>query len=121
MERESPTASKNAGAQVLVSIFGCLLYNGAYAAAMHALVGVSAVESDADANRRDAVYAYVHLGFLLLVCVVGFVVGKWLNGLGLAYALLFVIVLTVGMLTVQLGSYELACHGHNGLVRNWRC
>ena len=88
---------------------------------MRALVDVSVVSSGADADRRDVVYTYVHLGLLVLVSVVGFVVGKWLNGLGLAYALLFVIVLTVGMLGVQFGSYELACHGHNGLVRNWQC
>lgn len=121
MERETGSSTKSASIQVVVTIILCLLFLGAYVAALRALVDVSVIETDADANRRDTVYAFFHLGFLTLASVVGFVVGKWLNGLGLAYALLFFIVVTVGMLSVQIGSYELACHGYNGIVRNWQC
>lgn len=121
MERDTGSSTKSASIQVIVSIILCLLFIGAYIAAMRALVDVSVIETDADANRRDTVYAVFHLGFLVLVSVVGFVVGKWLNGLGLAYALLFFIVVVLGMLTVLMGSYELACHGYNGIVRNWQC
>ncbi len=121
MERERGPNSKSTGIQILVSSFVCLLFIAAYVAAMYALVDISRIDSDSDANRRDAVYAYVHLGLLALVWVVGIVVGKWLNGLGLAYGLLFFIVLVVAMLAVQGGSYELACRGHNDLVRHWQC
>lgn len=121
MERERETSRKSAGFQALVAILVCLLFIGAYLAAMHALVDISVVDSDAERNRRDAIHTYLHLGLLVLVAVVGFVVGKWLNGLGLAYGLLFFIVLVVAMLAVQGGSYELACRGHNDLVRHWQC
>lgn len=121
MERERGTQPKHAGLQVAISILVCVLFIGAYVAAMHALVDISVVDSEADRNRRDAIYAYLHLGLLVLVAIVGFVVGKWLNGLGMAYGLLFVIVLAVAMLGVQGTSYELACRGHNDLVRHWQC
>lgn len=121
MERNPEEHRKSTGAQVLASVFICALFVAAYVAAMHALVDVSIVEDEAGRNRRDTVYLALHLGFLVLVLVVGFVTGKWLNGLGLAYGLLFFIVLVVAMLTVLGGSYELACRGHNDLVRHWQC
>jgi hypothetical protein len=58
---------------------------------------------------------------LLGAAVLGFVAGKWFNGLGIAFATLFVLVLGICMVTVQMASYELACHGHNDLVRHWQC
>lgn len=121
VERNPEGNRKSAGTQALASILICALFVGAYVAAMHALVDVSMVDDEAGRNRRDTVYLAVHLGFLVLVVVVGFVIGKWLSGLGLAYGLLFFIVLVVAMLAVQGGSYELACRGHNDLVRHWQC
>jgi hypothetical protein len=121
VERERGASRRSSGFQVLVATMVCLLFIVAYIAAMHVLVDISLVDSEAERNRRDAVYAYLHLGFLVLAWVVGIVVGKWLNGLGLAYGLLFFIVLVVAMLGVQGASYELACRGHNDLVRHWQC
>lgn len=93
----------------------------AYAGIMNAVLDVSKVGSDNDANQRDAAYAYLHVVFLAGAAVIGFLAGKWLNGLGVAFATLFVIVLVIGMLAIQLSSYELACRGHNDLVRHWQC
>ena len=71
--------------------------------------------------QTDNVYAALHIGLLAVAAVIGFVLGKWLNGLGLAYATLFVLVLSVIMVGAQLTTYELACRGHNDLIRHWQC
>ncbi len=97
MERERGPNSKTTGVQVLVSIFVCLLFIGAYVAAMYALVDISRIDSDSDANRRTRVCERAP-GLLVLVTVVGFGWGNAETGLGLAYGLLFYMVLVVAML-----------------------
>lgn len=121
MERDREPSGKHAAFQATVAVAVCVLFLAAYVAAMRALLDLSDVADGADIDRRDTVYAYVHLGLVLIAAVVGFVVGKWLNGLGLAYALFFVIMLLIGMVATQGVTYELACHGHNGLIRHWQC
>ena len=102
-----------------VALLAMLL--GAYIGVMHAVVDVSRVTTDRDADERDLAYVYLHLAMLTGAGIIGFFAGKWVNGLGIAFATLFVIVMSIGMLSVQLSSYELACHGHNNLVRQWQC
>jgi hypothetical protein len=41
--------------------------------------------------------------------------------MGVALGLLFVVVLSVSMVGAQMGSYELACQGHNDVIRHWTC
>jgi hypothetical protein len=91
----------------------------AYVGVMNALLDLSRPAHDVD--RRDTAYAYVHLVMLLGAAIIGFLAGKWFNGLGLAFATLFALVLLISMLAVQLTTYELACHGHNDIVRHWQC
>ena len=93
----------------------------AYVGVMYAVLDVSRVANEHDANERDVAYAYLHLVFLAGSAVIGFLAGKWLNGLGIAFGTLFAVVIVVGMLTIQLSSYSLACNGHNDLVRHWQC
>jgi hypothetical protein len=104
---------------VLLTLLLLLMLAVAYVGVMHALVDISRPEHDID--RRDTAYTYVHLVMLLGAAIIGFLAGRWFNGLGVAFATLFVVALLVAMLTVQLTSYELACHGHNDLVRHWQC
>ncbi|WP_322818292.1 hypothetical protein [Tepidiforma sp.] len=93
-----------------------------YVGAMRATVGLSLVESDADAARRDLVYSVIHVGLLVGAAMVGFVTGKWVNGLGLAFAVLFVVVLATAMVGLQVVTFEVACSGGpNGLIRHWHC
>lgn len=99
-----------------MALLGC-----AYVAAMHAIIDVSRVQTDADAEARDTTYAVLHVSALAGSAVIGFCVGKWLNGLGFAYATLFVMVIAVFMVLAQVSSYELACQGHNDLIRHWTC
>jgi hypothetical protein len=108
--------------QILVIALGLLLLVGLYLLAMRLTVDLSMkTDTPAQLDRRDEIYGLIHLGILLLGLVSGFGAGKWLNGLGVAYAGLFAVVLVTAMVATQLGSEELACHGHNDLVRHWRC
>lgn len=107
--------------QVGLSALALAFFVAAYIVAMNALVEVSRGTDDADRDRRDAIYLAVHGGFLFVAAIYGFTLGKWLSGLGLAFALLFVVTISVLMLTTQLVSFELACRGHNDLVRHWTC
>ena len=94
---------------------------GAYILTMHLLVDRSNVETVKDAARRDLIYVYVHAGLIAAAIAIGFLAGKWFSGLGFAFATLFFIVIVFGVTLVQMSTYELACHGHNDIVRHWQC
>lgn len=118
---QAPYRVKPANLIALLTVVLLVLLAAAYVATMHAVLEVSRIDATTDTDRRDQVYAYIHVGFLLGAAILGFFAGKWFNGLGIAFATLFLVVLAILMLAVQLGSYELACHGHNDLVRHWQC
>jgi predicted permease len=118
--REPSGRPKSNGLIVFLTLVLLVMLVAAYVGVMNLLLEVSEGES-VDTARRDLAYAYVHLVLLVGAAVIGFLAGRWFNGLGIAFATLFAIVLVVGMLTVQLSTYELACHGHNDIVRHWQC
>ncbi len=113
--------SKPHGVQFALTVLACALLLGIYIGLMRSVISVSRLNSSGDLERRDEAYAVVHLGVLVMAALSGFLLGRWFNGLGLAYALLFLIVVAVSMLALLLGSYELACHGQNDLLRHWQC
>jgi hypothetical protein len=105
-----------------VAVAGLLVFTAIYVAIMRLSINVSVVKGKAGADYRDGVYLAIHGGLLLAAAIGGFGLGKWLSGLGLAYAVLFLLVLSLVMVGAQLGSYELACAGgHNDLIRRWTC
>lgn len=112
---------KPAALEVAAAIGGIAVLVAGYLVAMRLTIGVSRVETKADADHRDLVYALLHIGALALALAGGFVLGKWMSGLGFAWALLFVSTLAVVMVVAQLGAHELACHGHNDIIRHWTC
>lgn len=108
--------------QVVCGLVLGLVLAGAYLAAMRLTLDLSIVKNKADADYRDSVYLAIHGGLLLLAAVAGFSLGKWLNGLGVAYGLMVVVVVALFMVGAQLGSYQLACGaGRNGVIRHWTC
>lgn len=113
---------RTGGGRGLLAIVLLALLVVGYVAAMRATLGVSEVHSDRDAAERDTVYLVLHGGLLAIGAVAGFAAGKWINGLGVAFAVLFVVVLAVAMVAIQVASFELACAGgQNGLIRHWHC
>lgn len=92
-----------------------------YLVALRLTVDISRIDLGRSAEDRDTTYLWLHMAVLFVAVAGGFLIGKWLNGLGFAYALLFLFTIAAGMLVLQLASLELACHGHNDLVRHWQC
>jgi hypothetical protein len=119
--QHAPRQSRSPALQAAVTIFAVVLLGAVYIGAMRAVLGVSKADTPSQANHRDLVYVYLHVAILAVSAALGFAAGKWLSGLGFAFATLFVICVVVFVVSVQLSSYELACHGHNDLVRHWQC
>jgi len=92
-----------------------------YVLALRLTMDETRLDATTTANDRDRLLAIIHGATLLVAAVAGFLAGRWAGRSGLAYALLLLAVMIVAMLVVQLGSFELACRGHNDLVRHWQC
>ncbi len=106
----------------LLSIVLLLLVFGVFIAVIHRVVGDDVPVGGAAMSRRDTVYFSIHLATILVGCLLGFVLGKWLNGLGAAFALLFLVVLVASLTATQVVTYKLACGGgENDIVRHWTC
>ena len=97
---------------ILVLFFG-------YAVAMQLVIDLSAADSDLD--TRDWIYFAIHVGTLAVSGLAGFLLGKWLSGLGFAYAVLVVSVLAVSMVFAQLGSRQINCNSEAEVLRHWHC
>jgi hypothetical protein len=116
--RERPKAP---ALQVLFAVLGLLLVFGLYLLLMQLTVHSNSASGTRTTSERDTFYAFLHLAMLVVALAGGFALGKWLNGLGVAYAVLFVLVMAFGMVLAQLGGHTLACRGHNDWVRHWTC
>ncbi len=104
-------------------LFLILLLAAAYIGALAATVDASRLSDTRTANDRDLLYLAIHAGLLCIALAAGYGFGKWANGLGVAFGLLLVVVLSLTMVGVQMGSYALACNteGNNNIVRHWTC
>jgi len=108
--------------QIVVTVVAIAILLSAYVAVLYSLRHLSTATTNRAIDHRDLIYFFVHVGGLILAAVGGFALGKWLSGLGVAFALLFVVVVSVGMVGAQMGSYTLACDAHhNDIVRHWTC
>ena len=104
----------------VLAIVGLVVFlDGAYIGVMQLLIDVSKPTEDAD--TRDLVYLYVHVGFLAVAAILGFLLGKWVNGLGFACAVLVVTVLAVSMVLALLTSRAVTCNGDTEFLRHWTC
>lgn len=106
----------------LLSVVLLLLIFGAFIAVTHSAVGADVPVGNAAMSRRDTIYFSIHLATIVVGCLVGFLLGKWLNGLGAAFAVLFLVVLVSSLTATQVVTYKLACGGgENDIVRHWTC
>ncbi len=105
-----------------MTVAALLVVAGAYLLAMYFSVDRLTPDSDTSVDERDAIYLWMHLGFVTGATVVGFAVGKFLNGLGFAFAVLFFAALFGLMVLGHVGSHALACDGgRNDVFRHWTC
>jgi cytochrome bd-type quinol oxidase subunit 2 len=105
-------------------LFSCLLIGlivSAYVISAHVLVGSDVPSSASQADQRDTTYFAIHAGGLLFALVAGFTLGKFLNGLGVAFGLLFFVVVATVMSAGQIAAYQAACNGQNDIIRHWTC
>lgn len=105
-------------------LLSCLLIGttlAAYVIAAHILVGSDVPSSAAQADQRDTTYFAIHAAGLLFSLIAGFTLGKFLNGLGVAFGLLFFVVVGTAMSAGQVAAYQAACNGQNGIIRHWTC
>ncbi len=105
----------------LVSVAALCLLLAGYVIAANLLVGGDIPATDGEAGRRDTIYFTIHAAGMLVALIAGFAVGKWINGLGVAFGLLFFIVMATSMTMGQVVAYEAACHGQNDVIRHWTC
>lgn len=105
----------------LVAIAGLVLLTGFYVLLMRLSLDVSRLEGTTSPSDRDLYYFVLHVAVLILAGASGVLVGKWLNGLGFAFAVLFVVVIAFAMLLLQFATYAAACEGYNDLIRHWTC
>ena len=112
--------SRMPGWAAVLAVVGLVVFlDGAYLGVMQLLIDVSDPTEDPD--TRDLVYLYVHLGFLLVAGILGFLLGKWVNGLGFACAVLVATVLAVSMVFALLTSRAVTCNGDAEFLRHWTC
>ncbi len=104
-----------------LALAGVLLLALLYLVAMRAALPYARVDQDTSASDRDNLYLVLHLALLGLAGLTGWLLGRWLGGLGVAYATLFVISSALWMVGAQVASYQLACDGNNDLIRHWTC
>ena len=105
------------GALVILGLLLALV--AGYIAAMQLVIDVSRPGEDPD--RRDLVYLYLHLGFLVGGATLGFAAGRFLNGLCFATATLVVVVLATSMVMAQLTSRAITCGTETEFLRHWTC
>ncbi|MFN0094315.1 MAG: hypothetical protein ACKVVT_06010 [Dehalococcoidia bacterium] len=74
-----------------------------------------------DPSHRDLVYFSIQGLALAGALVVGFVLGAILRTSAGLTALAFLVFVLMVLMVAQVGSYELACRGHNDLIRHWEC
>jgi len=118
--RARPT--KPTWAAWLISVVVLPTLFAAYLVVTHKVVGTDVPIGNAALNQRDTIYFSIHLATLVVGCVLGFSLGKWLNGFGAAFALLFLVVLVSSLTATQVVTYKLACSGgQNNIVRHWTC
>jgi hypothetical protein len=115
-----PDRGRYNGGTVTVAAFTCLAFvtlAAAYATALRLLVRMG----DAEAIGNDDYYFAIHGLALVVACVMGFAIGTYARSMGFAFATLFVAAMLVVMMGAQVASFELACAGHNEIIRRWSC
>jgi hypothetical protein len=98
-----------------------IVLTAVYIVSLRVTIDVSRTDLGRSPETRDVVYLVIHSALMLVTVVSGFIVGRILSGHGLAFTALFLMLALTMMATVQIGSFSLACNGHNDLIRHWTC
>jgi hypothetical protein len=75
----------------------------------------------ADSEAVDGRYFGIHGITLVVAGLAGFALGTYFRRMGFAFATLFLTAIVIVMIAAQVASFELACAGHNDVIRHWHC
>lgn len=72
-------------------------------------------------ETRDGWYFGLHLAWAVAGTLIGTLVGIGFRRSAFAFASLFLAWMVVAMGAAQVATFELACEGHNDIIRHWHC
>lgn len=119
MEREPESATAFSWLATATIILSLLTITGAYLTLLRLAIDTS--NAGDPTNDADRVYFGVHGAILALSLVLGGILGYVQARRAFAIAVLFLAVILVTMFAAQLVTFELACAGHNDIIRHWQC
>lgn len=93
----------------------------AYVLVLSAAVEAPSASDEITSNSQDALYFGLHGICLVAGILLAVFLALWLRRSKVAYATLLAAWLLVFMIGAQVVTFELACEGHNDIIRHWRC
>lgn len=109
------------GRGVAVALVSCVVFATIVGAYVTSLRLLTRLNGTVEPNSSDGLYFGLHGAALLVAAVAGFSIGAYFRELGFAFATLFIAAILVVMMAAQVASFELACAGHNDIIRHWQC
>ncbi len=103
---------------VLFVLCVLLILTVLYVVALHLAVGGNDV---ATPNEEDALYFGIHGAVLVLGLLVAWGIAALSRRSAMALLALFGGWFLIAMMAAQIATFELACHGHNDIIRHWQC
>lgn len=82
---------------------------------------IASTGTDDVTETRDAWYFGAHLAWTAVAVGLGAVLGTWFRRSGFAFAALFLAWISISMTVAQVATFQLACEGHNDIIRHWHC
>jgi hypothetical protein len=107
-------------ATVTISIL--LVLTSLYVLSLHlGLDWAGDVSGEDSKDRADAIYFGLHGIWLVVAAALGGTLGVWFRRTLFGFGALFLTWMLVVMVSAQVASFELACRGHNDIIRHWEC
>ncbi len=106
---------------IVVTAICLALLTALYTTALRLSLDLTRTDLGRSPETRDLAYLGIHGGVTLLAALLGFLTGRLVSRVGLAYAALFVMLSLTMMASIQIATFSLACEGHNDLLRHWTC
>ena len=106
----------------VITVSVLVVLTSLYVLSLHLAIDiVGTVEGDGPADSRDARYFLAHGVWVLIAAMAGVGFGTLFRRSAFGFAALFLSWMLVASVAAQLITFELACRGHNDIIRHWEC